>query len=168
MREERKIVKDNRHNIKCANLENNIIDNFKTIKLRYVLTKKDKKITPKRKNIINKKILLIICGAFIGFVNGFLGGGGGMICVPILQKFLNLDSKQAHATAIAVIFPLSIVSAFIYVINDYVKTLPLIYVTIGVVGGGIIGAIFLKFLPTKFVQIIFALIMLAGGLKLII
>ena len=39
----------------------------------------------------------------------FFGGGGGMVCVPILQKVLFLESKQAHATAIAVIFPLSLI-----------------------------------------------------------
>ena len=56
-------------------------------------------------------LLLLLCGAIIGFLNGFFGGGGGIVCVPLLQKVLNLSSKESHATAIAVIFPLSFVSA---------------------------------------------------------
>lgn len=115
-----------------------------------------------------QKMLLLLSGSAIGLLNGFFGGGGGMICVPILQKVLSLDAKHSHATAIAVIFPLSIVSAFIYVINGYINSFPLLTIGLGVVLGGIVGAYALKFLPPKIIRIIFALIMFAGGLRLII
>lgn len=110
----------------------------------------------------------MLSGAVIGFLNGFFGGGGGMICVPILEKVLKLDNKHAHATAIAVIFPLSIISAFIYVYKGYIESLPLLTIGLGVVLGGIIGSYALKFLPPKAVRVIFAIIMFVGGLKLII
>ena len=127
-------------------------------------------LTNKRKNKkkLKNKILLLISGSIIGFLNGFFGGGGGMICVPILQKVLSLDAKMSHATAIAIIFPLSLISASIYVFNGYIKTLPLLSVGLGVVTGGILGAFALKFLPPKAVRIIFAIIMFVGGIKLII
>lgn len=112
-------------------------------------------------------IVLVVCGALIGFVNGFFGGGGGMICVPLLQKVLKLPSKYAHATAIAIIFPISFVSACIYSLNGSLQTVPLITVSVGVVSGGILGAFLLKFLPEKIVRIIFVFVMLFGGLKLI-
>jgi len=115
-----------------------------------------------------KKLALIFAGSVMGLLNGFFGGGGGMICVPILQKFLKLKAKQAHATAILVIFPLSLISAFIYVLNGYITTLPLLVVGGGFVIGGIIGAFALKFLPPKAVRIIFAIVMFAGGVRLII
>ena len=124
--------------------------------------KQEGEITPKH------KFILLLSGAFIGFLNGFFGGGGGMVCVPILEKVLSLDSKHSHATAIAVIFPLSLISACIYVANGYIKTMPLLTVGLGVVAGGILGAFSLKFLPPKVVQIMFALIMFAGGIKLIL
>lgn len=114
------------------------------------------------------KLILLLSGGIIGLINGFFGGGGGMICVPILQKVLHLESKKAHATAIAVIFPLSLVSAFIYVINGSIKTLPLITVGLGVVLGGLLGAFALKILPPKVVQILFAILMFVGGIKLIL
>lgn len=121
-----------------------------------------------KNKIKNKKIWLILSGIFMGFLNGFFGGGGGMVCVPILQKVLKLDAKKSHATAIMVIFPLSLVSAFIYVIGGHLSSLPLLTVGCGVVIGGVLGAFALKFLPPKAVRIIFALIMFAGGIKLII
>ena len=37
---------------------------------------------------IKDKFKLILSGLTIGIVNGFFGGGGGMICVPLLEKIL--------------------------------------------------------------------------------
>lgn len=130
--------------------------------------KSEKAAGLKEKTEGKKKLILLLAGAIIGFLNGFFGGGGGMVCVPLLEKTLSLENKKAHATAIAVIFPLSLVSAFIYVFNGYVKSLPLLTVGLGVVAGGIFGSFALKFLPPKVVRIIFAIIMFAGGIKLIL
>ena len=52
------------------------------------------KLTEKERPFDKKQIfLLILSGAVIGFLNGFFGGGGGMVCVPILQRVLSLSSK---------------------------------------------------------------------------
>lgn len=114
-----------------------------------------------------QKWLLVASGAVMGLLNGFFGGGGGMVCVPILEKVLHLDSKHAHATAIAVILPLSLISAFIYVLNGYIQSFPLVTVGVGVIAGGVLGSFALKWLPPKVIRIIFAVIMFLGGIKLI-
>lgn len=127
------------------------------------------KLTEKERPFDKKQIfLLILSGAVIGFLNGFFGGGGGMVCVPILQRVLSLSSKESHATAIAVIFPLSYISASVYVFNRVIESVPFLTIALGVVVGGILGAYVLKFMPPKAVRIIFALLMLAGGVRLII
>lgn len=112
--------------------------------------------------------VLLLCGAIIGFLNGFFGGGGGMICVPLLENVLHLGSKYSHATAIVIIFPISFISAIIYLLSGTLETLPLVTVGLGVVVGGILGSFALKLLPSKALRVIFALIMLAGGIRLII
>ncbi len=138
-------------------------------KKRAKIDKKGKKNDEKNKSFTKKqKLWLILSGGAIGLLNGFFGGGGGMICVPILQKVLGLDAKQSHATAIAVIFPLSLISAFVYVINGYISSFPLLSVGLGVVLGGITGSFALKFLPPKAIRIIFAIIMFVGGIRLIV
>ena len=91
-----------------------------------------------------------------------------MVCVPILQKCALLNQKQSHASAIFVIFPLSIVSSIVYFYNGYVEFLPLLSVGIGVVAGGFLGAILLKKLSSKTLQLIFVLIMLVAGVRLVI
>lgn len=130
---------------------------------------KHKKV--KQTNNINmKKInvwLLILASVFVGFVNGFFGGGGGMICVPVLEKFLHLDNKKSHATAIAVIVPLSLVSSIVYISKTSVNWMQVLWVGIGVCAGGILGAILLKKINSKMLRFIFAIIMLVAGIKTI-
>ena len=121
-----------------------------------------------KKSQIGKKIMLLLLGGMIGFINGFFGGGGGMICVPTLEKALKLDNKRAHATAIAVIFPLSLISCAIYIFKGSIQSLPLLTVGLGVLAGGIAGSISLKYIPSKVLRIIIAIIMFVGGVRLVI
>ena len=117
---------------------------------------------------LKAKMILMLCGALIGIVNGFFGGGGGMICVPILQNVLHLEEKYSHATGIAIIFPISFVSAVIYLLSGNLEMISLASVGSGVVLGGVIGSFLLKFLPAKALRVIFAIIMLLGGIRLIV
>ena len=122
-----------------------------------------------KKNMKSRRkiFLCCLCGCLIGFVNGFFGGGGGMICVPLLTRVMSFENKVAHASAIAIIFPISFVSACIYMTNSNVEIFSLLSVSLGVVIGGMLGAVLLKFLPEKIVRIIFVFVMLFGGIKLI-
>lgn len=122
------------------------------------------------KNQFSKKqiLILILCGALIGLVNGFFGGGGGMLCVPILEKIIGLESKKAHATTLCVILPLCIVSALIYIYNNNIDFVNLSWVSLGAITGGIIGAIFLSKINSKWLRVIFAILMLGVGVKMVI
>ena len=90
-----------------------------------------------------------------------------MICVPILEKLFHFSSKEAHATAILVIFPITFVSAIIYTLNRSIEPYSFLSVGFGVFAGGVLGAFLLKFLPEKAIKIIFVLLMFAGGLRMI-
>lgn len=126
-----------------------------------------KKKLHKNKTSAKNKFFLVLSGALIGIINGMLGGGGGMICVPILEKILKLNKKESHATAIAVIFPLSFVSALVYTVTGQMENFPY-FIIIGVVVGGIVGSFVLRVIPSKFLRLIFAVIMFIGGIRLIL
>ena len=93
-----------------------LIKRFKHINLVSRITetflKDNKKLfTQKSKKLkVRQIILALIAGVFVGFLSGFFGGGGGMIVVPILVFVMGLKERQAHATAIFTILPLTIVS----------------------------------------------------------
>lgn len=109
---------------------------------------------------------MIAGGLGVGFANGFFGGGGGMLCVPLLDKALKAPTKVAHATAMLIILPISIASAITYVSGGYFDLRLTLIVGGGVVAGGIAGALLLKKLRSGVVAIIFALLMIAAGIKL--
>lgn len=90
-----------------------------------------------------------------------------MICVPLLEKFLSLPKKCAHATALVVIFPISFVSALVYCLNGHLEAVSFLVICGGVVFGGICGAFLLKILPEKIVKILFVLLMFVGGVRLL-
>ena len=116
----------------------------------------------------NNFFLKIMTGAIIGFVNGFWGGGGGMICVPMLMYVLKLPEKNAHATTLLIMLPLSIASLIVYLLSGNIEWIKAINVSVGFVVGGILGALLLKKLSDVWLGIIFSVIIIAGGIKLLI
>ena len=113
-----------------------------------------------------QKVVMLVGGAVIGFINGFFGGGGGMICVPLLEKVLKKQTKVAHASAIAVILPISIVSAIVYVVGNNFALGVTLKAGVGVVVGGVLGAVLLKKLNSPLINLIFAGLMIVAGVKL--
>ncbi|MBE5747718.1 MAG: sulfite exporter TauE/SafE family protein [Clostridiales bacterium] len=105
------------------------------------------------------------CGGVVGAANSIFGGGGGMIAVPMLKN-TGLDEKRAHATAILVILPVSLLSFLLYAVKGLYDFSVLIPTAIGVTAGGLLGAKLLGKLPTKAVNLTFAFLQLTAGLFL--
>ncbi len=106
-------------------------------------------------------------GALIGAVNGLLGGGGGMLAVPLLRAG-GLPARNAHATAIAVILPASAVSGLVYLAGGFVPPGTLVPVAIGVAAGGLLGAKLLNVLPVRAVTLAFGVLMLLAGWRMLV
>ena len=116
-----------------------------------------------------EKFLIVIFGAVTGFINGFFGGGGGMIVVPVMTILLKIEQKVAHATALAVILPVSIISALIYFFSGEsgIRLYPTLLTSVGVIVGGILGALLLKKIDNKLLVKGFAVVMLIAGIKML-
>jgi uncharacterized membrane protein YfcA len=113
-----------------------------------------------------KKIIFCILGFVTGVANGLFGSGGGMIAVPMLQK-AEIETKKSHATSIALILPLSVISAFLYGINgniDYIYTLKII--PAGLLGA-ILGTFFLKKIKSIWLKRIFGVILIIAGVRML-
>lgn len=105
-------------------------------------------------------------GFAAGILNGLLGAGGGMIVVPMLEK-CGLEPRRAHATSIAVIVPLCILSALLY-LGGHELTLAdaLPYIPAGFVGA-FCGAKLLQHIPGGLLRRIFGLFMLYSAYRLL-
>ncbi len=106
-------------------------------------------------------------GASIGIFNGLLGGGGGMVAVPLLQRAAGYPAQAAHATAIAVILPVSLASGLVYLFRGLVPLGYFLPVCLGVILGGYSGAKLLAKISNGAVTLLFALLMLAAGVRML-
>ena len=110
---------------------------------------------------------IAIIGTAIGLVNGILGAGGGMLAVPLLKK-IGFNQKESHTNAIAIILPITIVSAAIYLYKDFVTIKDsLIYIPTGLLGA-ILGSYILKKISPKWLKRIFGILMVYAGVRLLL
>ena len=123
----------------------------------------------RRRNRLNNKYLRsIIIGITAGAANGLFGSGGGMIAVPAMIMLLKMEEHKAHATAVFIILPLTLVSTYLYMSNNYINWEITWKVMLGGVAGGYIGAKLLNVLPTGILRKIFAFFILAAAVKMLI
>lgn len=114
-----------------------------------------------------KLIKMIIIGLAAGMANGLFGSGGGTIAVPAMVLLLGAEEHRAHATAISIILPLTIVSAFFYISGSLIDWGTTLKVTMGGMVGGYIGARLLKICPAGLLRKIFAFFMILGAIRMI-
>ncbi len=103
-------------------------------------------------------------GIGVGFLNGLLGAGGGMLTVPLLE-WMGLEGKEAHATSLGVIVPLSLVSAGLYWYRGWVAPETALVFLPGGLIGAVLGAKLLARWSTVWVKRAFAALLLWGGLR---
>lgn len=110
-----------------------------------------------------KNLKPFFAGLMTGLCNGLLGAGGGMIAVVALERLCGLPTKEAHATAISVILPLSAVSGAIYLWQGQAPWSLLLWVAPALTLGGFLGAKLTGRLPDKLLRRLFAALMLVAG-----
>lgn len=115
---------------------------------------------------IKKHVTSVALGIAVGIINGIFGAGGGMLAVPIL-KSKGLNQKLSHANAVAVILPITVISAILYLAKGNVtlaNSLPFIPT-------GLLGSVAATFLLQKFsnkiLQKTFAAFMIYAGIRLL-
>ena len=109
----------------------------------------------------------VLVGVAAGFINGMFGGGGGLIVVPCFIRFMKYETPKAHATALAVVLPLSLVSGILYAAFGSIVWRSAIPVTAGVTAGGVFGAVLLKKLSSTPITVIFSVVMALAGVKML-
>ena len=110
----------------------------------------------------------VIIGLSTGLINGLFGSGGGTLLVPSLVFIMGLEDHKAHATAIAVILPLSIISSFIYFKYNVVDFSLTYKVAIGSVFGGFIGSMLLNKVPISILRRLFGSFMIIAAIRMVL
>ncbi|TZE83588.1 sulfite exporter TauE/SafE family protein [Calorimonas adulescens] len=111
-------------------------------------------------------VKLSLIGLITGILNGLFGSGGGTIVVPALNLIMKAEVHKCHATAIAVILPLTVVSSFIYIFNGITDWPLTIKVGLGSVVGGCIGALLLNKIKSTLLKKLFGIFMIAAAVRM--
>lgn len=118
------------------------------------------------KNLKINKLKYYLGSVSIGLVNGMFGAGGGIFAVWLLKGILP-DSKRAHASAVAVILAVSLISAASYLSGGYVNLTDIVYFIPGSIIGSLLGTVILNKISPKLLKRVFAIFMIWAGWRLL-
>ncbi len=105
-------------------------------------------------------------GLLCGGLNGFFGSGGGVVAVPVLESD-GCDTKAAHASSVALIFVLSLVTAVFYGINGNLDfDTAWTYVPWGL-GGAIAGSLFLRKISSVWLHRVFGALIIVASVRIL-
>ena len=114
---------------------------------------------------------LLGIGLVSGFINGFLGAGGGILIILGLRlctRNKKIDEHRFYTTALGVMLPLSAFSVWQYRRAGHLAPLSLGTFMLPALIGGAVGALLLPHLKTTLLNRIFAGMVLISGVLLVI
>jgi uncharacterized protein len=112
---------------------------------------------------------LILLGVTAGILNGIIGIGGGIIIVPALVFLFKLPQLTAQGTTIALMVPpIGILAAWTYYRHGYVDVRVALFVCLGFIVGGLIGASIATRLSNAVMEKLFGMVLLIIALKMLL
>lgn len=115
----------------------------------------------KRKNTLG----LMAAGACAGAVNGLFGAGGGMILVPLLSLWTDLEDREIFSASIAIILPICIVSLTATALTGTVAWTASLPYLAGSTVGGLLAGLYGSKLPTHWLHRCLGVLILWGGVR---
>ncbi len=100
---------------------------------------------------------LTVGGVLTGLLSGFFGVGGGFMIVPFLNQLNSVSMRNAVATSLVIIAAISASGFFAYILTQAVEWEQLILLSIGGIGGMILGSVLARWIAGVYLQRIFAL-----------
>lgn len=107
-------------------------------------------------------------GLAAGLLGGMFGVGGGILIVPALVLLLGYDQRLAHGTSLAAILPIAVASLVTYWANDNVDWWAAVWISLGAIGGALVGTRLLRTIPKRGLTIAFVAVMLATAARLFV
>lgn len=114
---------------------------------------------------------IVIISLIGGILNGLIGAGGGIVLslgFSALIGGLMKEKKDVYFNSQAAMIPVSVVSYFLYAASGETTSIPLPYMILPAILGGVIGGILSSHIDSKYIRLIFAAIILFSGARMIL
>ena len=106
-------------------------------------------------------ILSILIGLIAGISSGFFGIGGAVILIPVLVYVFKFSQHLAQGTTLAtLLLPIGILAVMKYYKSGNVNIQVALFIALGFVIGGFIGASFVQVVPGPVLKKTFAVMLL--------
>ena len=109
---------------------------------------------------------LLAIGVAGGLLSGLLGVGGGVIMVPLLVLWAGYGQRDAHATSLGAIIPISVAGILTYGIAGRVDWPDAAALAVGAVAGARLGAGMLARIDERSLRIAFGCFLVAVSITL--
>ena len=121
-----------------------------------------------KKTAARETTKLLLVGAAAGTANGLFGAGGGLIAVPLLIGWLKISEKNAYATSLAIMVPISAVSLTVYFLRGGLMVAGVGWYLLGGAIGGVLAGVLFRRIPVKWLRFAMAGFLLYGGIKAVL
>ena len=105
-------------------------------------------------------LILVIVGLLAGALSGFVGVGGGIIIVPAMIYFMNMNQMQAQGVSLALLMlPVGILGVMNYYKAGHIQFSYVLIMAVGFVLGNYFGSKYAMRVPEHKIKFFFALLM---------
>lgn len=112
-----------------------------------------------------KVIILLITGAFTGFLSGLMGVGGGTIMIPVMVILAGLTQHVAQGTSLLVMVPAGAIGAFTHWKMGNIEKGILWGLIPGIICGTYFGGNIANIIPNDTLRLIFAGMLIFVGVR---
>lgn len=111
--------------------------------------------------------LFVLLSFFGGALNGFLGTGGGILILFMLNRLTKNEKRDNFVTCALSIIPISLVGSFAYFRAGSVDFSTLQTSYLPAIIGGILGAFLFERLKVKYLNLIFGALVIYSGASML-
>lgn len=106
-----------------------------------------------------------LAGLLAGVVNGIFGGAGGMVLIPALQVWTDVEDDALFSMSVSVMVPVCLLSLGFAAAGAPLPWLDATPYLLGSAAGGVLVGFFGGRIPAKWLHRIFGLLLLWGGVR---
>jgi uncharacterized membrane protein YfcA len=113
-------------------------------------------------------LILLFVGLLAGALSGFVGVGGGIIIVPAMIYFMNMNQMQAQGVSLALLMlPVGVLGVMNYYKAGHIQFNYVLIMAIGFVLGNYFGSKYAMRVPEHKIKFLFSLLMLYVAVQML-
>jgi uncharacterized membrane protein YfcA len=117
---------------------------------------------------VTQLLILVLVGLLAGALSGFVGVGGGIIIVPAMIYFMNMNQMQAQGVSLALLMlPVGVLGVMNYYKAGHIQFNYVLIMAIGFVLGNYFGSKYAMRLPEHKIKFLFSLLMLYVAVQML-